>query len=159
MIQPKQHKQRRTTMKVNAKTKETTAFESERIINNSLGWLLALMYSSKDAMEPEFNTATIVSLKCDCGDDTYETVMFNMNDTKQVLKDKIRRIVMNGWAVADFELDGRLALNFLYIEKFMHALGPYGGSFAIMHDGLAKFIPAADEKFYFWDVVFEGEPM
>ena len=146
-------------MKVNAKTKETPACESERIINNSLTWLVAFMFSDEAVLRPEFKTAEIVSLKCDCGDETYETVTFKRNDPMNVLKEKVRRIVMNGWAVADIELDGRLALNFRYLEKFMQALGPYGGSFAIMHGGFTKFIPADDEPFFFWDVVFEGEPL
>lgn len=145
-------------MKVNAKTKETPACESERIINNSLTWLVAFMFSDESVLRPEFNTAEIVSLECDCGDDTHETVTFKRNDPMHVLKEKIRRIVMNGWSVADIYLDGRLALNFSYLDKFIHALGPYGGSFAIMNGGFTKFIPVADEPFFFWDVVFEGEP-
>lgn len=146
-------------MKVNAERKATPAFESERITNNSLTWLVAFMFSDEAVLMPEFNTAAIVSLKCDCGDDTYETVTFKRNDPMNVLKEKIRRIVMNGWVVADIELDGRLALNFSYLNKFMHALGPYGGSFAIMQGGFTRFIPVTDEPFYFWDVVFDGESL
>lgn len=146
-------------MKFNSETKATTAYESERIINNSLTWLVAFMFSDEAVMRPEFNTATIVSLKCDCGDDTYETVTFKRNDPMNVLKEKIRRIVMNGWAVADIELDGRLALNSRYLDKFLHELGPYGGSFAIMHGGFTRFIPVDDEPFFFWYIVFDGEPL
>lgn len=145
-------------MKINSKTKATPTFESERIINNSLTWLVAFMFSDDAVLRPEFNKAEIVSIKCDCGDGTYETVTFKRNDPMNVLKEKIRRIVMNGWSVADIDLDGRLALNFSYLENFMHALGPCGGSFAIMRGGFARFIPVADEPFFFWDVVFDGEP-
>lgn len=146
-------------MKINAKTKETPAFDSERIINNSFTWLVEFMFSDDAVLRPEFEKESIISLKCDCGDDTYETVTFKRNDTMNVLKEKIRLIVMQGWAVADIELDGRLALNLHYLEKFMQALGPYGGSFAIMRGGFVKFIPAADEPFFFRDVVFDGEPL
>lgn len=146
-------------MKVNSETKTLHALESERIINNSLTWLVAFMFSDEAVQRPEFKTAAIISLKCDCGDETYETVTFKRNDPIRVLNEKIRRIVMNGWAVAGIELDGRLALEFRYLEKFMHALGPYGGSFATMRGGFTRFIPVTDEPFYFWDIVLNGETL
>lgn len=139
--------------------KNTTVLESERIINNSLTWLVAFMFSDEAVLRPEFKTAEIISLKCDCGDETYETITFKRNDPMRVLKEKIRRIVMNGWTVANIELDGRLALNFSYLDKFLHELGPYGGSLAMKQSGFARFIPLADETYYFWDIVFNGEPL
>lgn len=138
----------------NAEPVPVPVLEREHIINDALDWLYPFMFSDDIILESGYKHVCVISLTCRVDVESTETIEFYSDDRISDCKKKLRKIVGNGWPVESIELEGTLLLNTLYLEKFLKALGPLGGTLDTS-DRYVKFIPFADTSAYFWDLVGE----
>lgn len=126
--------------------------ESQNIVAHALPYLIGFRHSDPDA-NVTFTHEVFLSLECDAGDGTAESIPFYLDDYASDIQGKLMKLVGNGFTVQGFTLNGKYQFQLDLLEKFFEELKEYGGTLDTW-DGVVKFIPFAGMAQHYWDLVF-----